>query len=406
MIWNAPLALAALALVVGPLLVHLLVRQHAARVLYPAMRFVPGVRAAAVRMRRPSDVALLVLRLAIVAAAALAVAQPVFVTAERQRGWAARVTRAVVVDTSASVPAAAAGEIAVREMAGAFVAEQFPSPDVRDGLRRAIEWLSTTPASQREVSIVSDFQAGAVERGDLTDVPPEIGIRLARAGPPSPPRVTPIAVDGWRQGRWLPSIAFTALGTEATWRRETDAAIPPVDVLAPEADLPAARRALAAALAEGMRVAPARRIEIAFAGTATSDPGAPSTAWIASAAIALQRSDLAAATRASLVAGERDGVLAVRTSLSASSPLAPAAVRAVVAAASDPVADRELEPRALDDGVLSAWRRAPSATAAGVPPDQSDGRWLWALALALLAVETVVRRRRSESAAEVHADAA
>jgi MYXO-CTERM domain-containing protein len=42
-----------------------------------------------------------------------------------------------------------------------------------------------------------------------------------------------------------------------------------------------------------------------------------------------------------------------------------------------------------------------------VPPDASDGRWLWALALALVFAEGGVRRRQRERAIEeLHVDAA
>ena len=92
MIWNHPAALFGLVLVAGPLLVHLLVRQHAVRVLFPGMRFVPTVRAAAVRLRAPSDAALMALRMAIVVAAVLAVAQPLLSTASRRQSWDARPT--------------------------------------------------------------------------------------------------------------------------------------------------------------------------------------------------------------------------------------------------------------------------------------------------------------------------
>src|SRR4030095_11597275 len=71
MTWLAPGAFAALALVAGPVLVHLLAPRNARRLIFPATHFVRATQSAAVRLRRPSDIGLLLLRLAIVATAVL-----------------------------------------------------------------------------------------------------------------------------------------------------------------------------------------------------------------------------------------------------------------------------------------------------------------------------------------------
>ena len=72
MIWLAPGAFAALLLLAGPIAVHLLARRNARRVVFPATHFVRAARAAAITVRRPSDVGLLLLRLAIVTVGVLA----------------------------------------------------------------------------------------------------------------------------------------------------------------------------------------------------------------------------------------------------------------------------------------------------------------------------------------------
>jgi hypothetical protein len=97
----------------------------------------------------------------------------------------------------------------------------------------------------------------------------------------------------------------------------------------------------------------------------------------------------------------------VQTSIAGGSPLAPALVRAVLVASAPPVADREMETRSVGDNELARWQREPVPSVGAVPPDVSDGRVLWALALLLLAVEWIVRRRMApRGVAEVHADAA
>jgi len=75
----------------------------------------------------------------------------------------------------------------------------------------------------------------------------------------------------------------------------------------------------------------------------------------------------------------------------ASAALIAAALRAVSPA---PPAG-ELEPAVLSDTVLRGWQRTAAAVVprGGDAPDRSDGRWLWLLALALLALETWMRRR-------------
>ena len=104
--WLNPAALAGLALLALPILIHLLRTRQAERIPFPSLRFVLPSETAAVRLRLPADWLLLLVRLAIVAAAVTAVAGPVIVTPSRVRAWNARTARAVIVDTSAGIPAA------------------------------------------------------------------------------------------------------------------------------------------------------------------------------------------------------------------------------------------------------------------------------------------------------------
>ena len=52
--WLQPAALIGLLALAGPILIHLLRRQRAPRVLFPSLRFVRPTRTAAVRLRVPS----------------------------------------------------------------------------------------------------------------------------------------------------------------------------------------------------------------------------------------------------------------------------------------------------------------------------------------------------------------
>ena len=393
MIWNHPAALAGLAVLALPILVHLLVPRHAARVLFPAMRFVPAVRAAAVRLRAPSDLALLLLRLAIVAAAALAAAQPLLVTSGRARGWGARIARAVIVDGSPSVDATVAVPLAQQAAEGAFVSHRFTTGDLRDGVRRASEWLASAPAARHDMAIVSDFQRGAIDEADLQGIPASTGITLVRTGSPKSAS-TRASADGWRGARWDAALTLTPRSSDVIWTRR-GAPASGLTVRASAVDQVAADRAADAARSFGVPVAdPARRIEVAFAGATGDRESSPRTAWIAGAAIALLDSALVSETGADVTVGERDGMMTVKTTIRGNSPFAPAVMRAVLLAAAPGMIDPEGETVAIDDGVLARFRRDPApVTVAPPPPDASDGRWLWAVALALLGIESLVRRR-------------
>lgn len=406
MIWLAPWAFLGLLFLAGPVLIHLLARQRATRIVFPAMRFVPPVSASAVRIRRLSDAGLLLLRAGAIAAAVAATAQPLLKTPASQRAWAHRVARAVIQDTSASVSAGLAGPLADAEMRGVFVSEKFADVDLRDALRRAEEWLTQTPAGSREIAIVSDFQAGAIDAVDIASVPPSTAIRLVRAGRPSLDRERPIPVDGWRDGRWTPSLVVGAGATDVTWTLEGQPAST-ITILTAPAEAAAGEAAARAARSFGVAVSEEPRpIEVAFAGAQAPRTALPTTPWIAAAAIAMRTSPLTTATGAPLDVGERDGVLSVRTGLPASSPFAAAIVRAVLLAAHPVVVDHEREITALDEPTLAAWRR-PAVPLPIVPPDATDGRWWWGAALALVLVEGVARRRPvSRPEAEVHAHAA
>ena len=78
--WLTPGALAAFALLAVPVIVHLLARRNARRLVFPATAFVRATKAAAVRLRRPTDLGLLSVRLGALALAVLAGAHPVVVT--------------------------------------------------------------------------------------------------------------------------------------------------------------------------------------------------------------------------------------------------------------------------------------------------------------------------------------
>jgi hypothetical protein len=425
--WLAPGAVAALALLAGPLVVHLLARRHARRVVFPAAHFVRPAHAAAVRLRHPTDLGLLALRLAIVGAAIAAAAHPVLVTPGRVSRWDERTSRAVIVDTSRSMPSPdAAAALAAGEETGVFRARRIDAADLADGLRRAVDWLASVPPSRREIAIVSDFQQGSIDRRDLAALPPGIGIRFVRAGALPPERRAEMpSVDAWRGARWQGSVAIDERGTAVTWTQQPGAGPSPaalsawLAVAVPPADAPVADRALRAAASFGVPPGDdGRRGIVVFAGGRIEGTAQPIRApWMVDAALALRRSHLLRDTGIDVSAEDRGGSLAVHAPLAVASPAAPAVVRAVMLAMRpDAIADPELETRAIPEKDLLAWQR--EAAPVGSPPvvartlrDTADGegqaRWLWLLALVLLGVEVWARHLRTRAVAtEARADAA
>src|SRR5512145_555978 len=138
MAWLNPAALWALALVAGPIVVHLLRRRRAPRVEFPSLRFIRPSTATSVRLRPPADWLLLLLRCATVALASCAIAQPLLLTRSRLAAWNARFARVAVVDTSESMRAAGtAGASAEAELQDASAGWRIDTPDLADGLARA-----------------------------------------------------------------------------------------------------------------------------------------------------------------------------------------------------------------------------------------------------------------------------
>lgn len=412
----APWALAGAALLAGPLLVHMLLRRHARRVSFPATHFLLATPAAAVRFRRPSDIGLMFLRLAIVAAAVVAVAQPIVVTPLRVAQWDARTVRAVIVDTGRSMPSADDAMRFAGEEMRAFHSQRFASSDLREALERAAAWFADTPPGRREVVIISDFQRGAVAAEDFQALPAGVGVRPIRVGnQPAVRDVTLPIVAGFRGGAWRPSLRVEPGGTGVTWTRAGDAPnIAWLTTAQAVAETEAARRAVRAAVSFGVASGDdTRQVRVRFAGAPPKSANLSplKTRWMVDAALALRRSALLGETNATVMSGEQDGRLVVETTAAAASAAAPAVVRAVMLAVRPgSIADREAEVVTVPDAEVALWRREPapidpvSGRLAAV--SDSDARWLWLLALVLLGVETWARRPGGRATGQEARDAA
>ena len=449
MIWQNAWAFAGLLALAVPLAIHLLGRRTARIRKFPSLRFVTASHPISTRRTRPTDIPLLIVRMAILASAVVALARPLFVTEGRERELGRALTRAIIVDTGASMRRPARGtrsaesaRDAARRRAQELAGEASSSAIIEtvtpaDGLAGGVAWLATRTA-RREIVIVSDFQTNAIDRADLAVVPPEIGIDLARidVATDSGPIDVPARVSG---ASGVARIRPTSEGVTVEWSRRGpgaagDAAEPVILTATSErASAEAARAAALATVAD--RPTPDRPIAVVYRGfegrdALVRDAKSVDSAWHGDVLASLRRdSSLAAVARSIevprdsgfdgsnrtafvVVSRSRSGVplvVATRGTVAGrdrlllffqgdAGSLASAALiaAAVEATATTPPAT-ELDPTAIPDATLSAWRR-PAARAtlqeAGGDGSASDGRWFWIVALLLLALETWMRRVR------------
>jgi hypothetical protein len=356
--WLNPAALAALAAVALPILVHLLLRHRATPVVVPSVRFIASTREAAVRIRRPSDPSLLLVRILIIACAAAALAAPALITDSRKGTWMNRSIRAIVVDTSASVDTRLAGEAAAAESAGAFTVRRFEDADLPSAFSRAAAWLRTAPVGRQEVVLVSDFQHGAVSASAFGRLPDEAGIRTVIV-----PRRTHLNtdVDGGAV-QFGPRTYAQQITLDSQWTsyllRETPTNAEP-RLLKGASTSPVLGKLARTVAATGVFVPADAPLE--FASTNALD-------------------SLEAAV-------ELHGVLATRRDLSRLS---------------------ELEPLSIAADVVKSWNRdaRPPSGEGWRRPTDSDARWLWLAAIVLLVIEALIRRERTDTSAAVEAHAA
>ena len=441
MIWQNPWAWAGLGFLVLPVLIHLLGRGQAPRRVFPTLRFLPPSRSLPTRRRRIRDPMLLAVRLGILASAAIALAQPFLITSKRRSESTRGIARAIIVDTSESMrqadtngarPIVAARRESERLARDAQMSLVIQSATPRRALAGAASWIARQQR-RAEVVIVSDFQTGTIDRLDLDVVPRAAGIRFSRVS----------AVGGSNESvaqagdvETVARVTTSTTGSNVSWttNASTVGGHSSTLILASAAErsgIEAAQRA-AAALGVRLPVDSSRAVAIVYAGyerradiLKTATPlHAP---WMTDVVARLRADSMligAASTDASrgeasdsvgklvvarsasgmpavvAVQGQVDGRdhLILLPSVDASSLTSAALIAATTRALSIAAPVTEMEPTTVPDDVLRSWQREPDASATSqVSTDgASDGRWLWIVALVLLAVETWLRRARRE----------
>lgn len=363
--WINPVALAGLALIALPIAIHLLVRQQTRSLPYPSLRFLRETALAAFRRRAVQDAALLVCRVAIVAAAVTALAGAVLHTASRTAGYANRLSRATVAVDSNAAP--------VRSE-DVFRAATFNRTAIADAIGDGLRWLDAQPPSAREMVFAGSFRRGSIDAGDLAAVPPEIGIRFVADTAPAAPNPFTTAMLTRRDGTLVRVDQRVRLTTDATGVDDGAAVPVPEDrlrVIAAPADQALAEAALRAAVDEGVPWTTAdRRLLLVWDGADA-------------AATAPQDADLIR--------------MAVPNPSSSSA-------RAIWDAIDRATPRPFVEPVLIPAEQLQSWSRPPGPPSpTAIPGDEGDRRWLWATALALIGLEYVLRRERASPSTPLRA---
>jgi hypothetical protein len=374
----------------------------------PTVRFIPTLDQSVVRVRTPADLWLLLLRMAIVACAAVALARPLLLTEARTAAWADRIARVVVVDVSESVGEATGAEAAAAELQSATFAHRIDAAELAPALRRASAWLEAVPPARREIVIVSDFQRGALVPADVDAIPEAIGIRfipMRSSGNVAPREISAGSVLA-EDGAFRRTVRLDDSTTSGTFT-PAPAAFGGLRLLTAPEDADGAAFLLRVVSRAGAH-APSgpQPVVVRFPGGFRLQAEGQAEQWPREAALRLlreaDRNDLPLTVAA-------DAEMLLVDVIAAPGSLAAAeAVKAALDARPDPRALAEQEVARVPAATLSAWTREPGAPdpAAWQQSNESDGRWLWLAALVLLGIETVVRRSQAAAAQEADVRAA
>jgi len=423
-IWLNPWALLGLTGIALPVLIHLLSRGHAKTYRFPSLRFIDPSQLLPTRRTRVQDPLLLALRCAIVAFAALALAQPALLTARRQRAMERGIARAIVVDTSASMqrstPSGASALDSARKAARTMANEAQASivvetSDPAQALGAAVSWLAGHH-QRGELVVLSDFQRGQLDSSDVRAIPDDVSLTLRRI-----PVVSSAVIETrWTAGDRRISVRATPRGdvTDAEWATTKDnGSSSALTLLGADSDRAAlnATRIAAAAVAVPSPDDTRRAVSIVFPGYTnrrTLDTAHAGYApWMADLLrrVNAHGDDVTRSTTAN-INGRRQLVL-----FTDSAPGSLAAAR--IAAAADsamalapPPSERETETLAERElASLERPARTTNSRRSRDPNGESDARWLWAIVIVLLLIELPLRRvaaRRAPTVVEEHARAA
>ena len=374
--WAQPWAWLGLAGLAVPIAIHLLARHQAVRAAFPTLRFIDASELNAIKRQRLTDIPLLLVRLLMIALAVAAIAGPRL--GATIAAGDAEPARATVYDMTAS---AASGR------SDAVVDGPKPrrvtinAESLRAGLESAAAW-AIRQSGRREITVVSDFQRGALDARDLSLVPSGVGLHFERV------RSTPVPMPkGFARENGVARMV---------WPAETPHTSAIVVKAGPD-------QALAdAMLAAVTSVVPEVNADEVLALIVF--PKAPERADLLRSMAPIDQPWMFDVTRellsmappvarvGSLKPASMEGLLIVVVDVPPDSVDALAAIASIVRGFAAGAPASESETRTIDDATLKSWERTAEPAKiqrAGEP----QGRWLWIGVLTLLAIETGMRRR-------------
>lgn len=434
MTWLRPWAWLGAATVLLPILIHLLGRGQSITHRFPSLRFIDPSRLLPAQRNRLQDLPLLLVRIAILLLAVAALAQPRLRQARSASGFGTSGSRAIVIDTSASMarptpggtPGRDAAVAAADRLGGdAITTRRFLTATPAATARAAASWLDGQPGP-RELVVISDFQIGAFDSSTVTALPASIGVKLVPIDVTAPATsefttlqdggivTATVAADSaaisvsWRRSastaehasvEWL--VGPTEAGAAAAARRAAEGIGLPLESRSPDtvvlvfpgAPERASLRARATRLRAAWMIAVVARLretplldQLAPPSGSNGDSLLPAV-WSASGSVPI----------AAAADGNR---LLLFVEAPVASPLSAALAATVIRLVHRSIDAAESEPMQIGPARLATWERAPATPAAVVDPspDASSGRWLWGAALAMLLVEAVLRRRTAPTA--------
>lgn len=371
MSWLQPWAWFGLGALAVPVLVHLLSRRPARTVAFPSLRFLVATPLRPTRRTRLSDWPLLVVRLAILLAAVLALAQPVRRAALTPA--AGTVSRVRLIDTLTAAAPARPDSV-----------ETLTTASLPDGLARALARLRAQPAP-RALEVLSTFSEAVADSAMFAALPRDVQLVLTPASPtagaeePASPRRTDTLT--WRTT--LPLAARDAVRRAAESLGGARLAVEPL----PTASSVTEPVATGASPSLQEIIIP----QVLFSGERLR-------ARAAAAVVHRVATDpvLRALTGAGTPIRAQSAGDTLRLSVASASP---DVALALVMAAGGMSTPRPRSTTVRDTATLRRWATSPAGEPIGagtartdVHRVQTDARWWWLVVLLLLGLEWMMRR--------------
>ncbi|MEO7362186.1 MAG: BatA domain-containing protein, partial [Gemmatimonadaceae bacterium] len=310
MIWQNAWALAGGLLLALPVLIHLLSRKRAVLQKFPSLRFLDVTRLLPTRSPNLSDIPLLLVRLGVLAAAIVALAQPLLMSAGRKQELNTSLARAIVVDTSRSMARTVGGAKTIADSAlvladqlsgeasASVILQTATVSSVMDGARA---WLAMQPG-RAELVVISDFQTGTIDSATVVPVPANVGVRLVRVEGREA-----VSEASWQTTTATVTATRQSGRTDAEWtdRNGDGQGVTLLELFTLAADAPGVRAAHDAAdritspgIPDSLRPVGIVFRRAAEEAALVTDARAPDVAWMAHVLLAVRDNELLASSAA------------------------------------------------------------------------------------------------------------